>query len=544
MTALPIVCLLLLLSGSSQAIDENDEVAKKNLHLIIDKLDYGDWNDRIQAIHELEYMQEEGVYGLAIASEDGDWQVRMTAAHALGSTGRWGVPGLRRLLRYETCPVVRLITLHNLGSEGSTTEEQKVLGWISNASTDEINYCPDQFGPGKAKWARKRRKPWAKAEVEDTPLLWDSERATASRAEAKARRKPEVPAEPVETRPTQDSNEPVVTRDPTLPAARYSNRAVVRERMPQYSNEAVVTRDPVLPPAVKPARRPEALPNPAKFKRPIELDSLLDESTTTIVRNGVDLEMKGKSAPENLPGPVTYAAREHEVSAPGSVVKTQRAGAPDAALPTDKGKGTPENLPRPATYAAREALEVKTPGSFAKTAKEALTTTAPAAPPAKSTAAPESMPTPVTYAAREDQAPVEGEIVKDAGTGKAAHDALPALLGALKSGDVRARSRAADDLGHLGVKAVPAIPELMAALRDPAARVRSSAGLALGNIGSKHKGVVPLLIKALGDKSEDVRFAASLALARIGTPEARAAFNRHVGKNARGTIEGRDRKSR
>ena len=77
----------------------------------------------------------------------------------------------------------------------------------------------------------------------------------------------------------------------------------------------------------------------------------------------------------------------------------------------------------------------------------------------------------------------------------------------------------------------------MAALGDRSARVRASAGLALGNIGAAHDGVVPLLTKALKDRSEDVRFAAALALSRIDTDEARGAFRRHVGKEARLAID-------
>ena len=245
MKALPLACLLLLSAPASRAIDENDEVAKKNIHLVIHKLDYGDWNDRMQAVHELEYMQEDGVYGLAIASEDGDWQVRMTAAHALGTTGHWGVPALRRLLRYETCPVVRLITLHNLGSAGSAAEEEKVMGWIHNATTEEINDCQDQYGPGKAKWARKRRRPWAKGEEEETPLLWGSPEAAASRAASKAKRRPPAAPRP-KARPTQDSDEAVYTPDPTPPTERYSDAGGARS---QYSNAPVVTRDPTPPPA-------------------------------------------------------------------------------------------------------------------------------------------------------------------------------------------------------------------------------------------------------------------------------------------------------
>ncbi|MDO8757000.1 MAG: HEAT repeat domain-containing protein, partial [Elusimicrobiota bacterium] len=155
-----------------------------------------------------------------------------------------------------------------------------------------------------------------------------------------------------------------------------------------------------------------------------------------------------------------------------------------------------------------------------------------------STAAPETLPRPKGLSPRDHGVFAPGVLMDDAGTGKAAHDALPALLRALKRGDARTRARAADDMGHLGAKAAPALPALMAALGDLSPRVRASAGLALGNIGTAHPGVVPLLTKALKDRSEDVGYAAALALSRIDTAEARDAFGRHVGKEARRAIDG------
>jgi HEAT repeat protein len=45
------------------------------------------------------------------------------------------------------------------------------------------------------------------------------------------------------------------------------------------------------------------------------------------------------------------------------------------------------------------------------------------------------------------------------------------------------------------------------------------------------------LTKSLKDPNEDVRYAAALALSRIDSPDARAAFSRHVGKEARRAID-------
>lgn len=379
-----IACACILASGRAWGFDE-PAVADRNLAAIIVQLETGNWNARIHAVHELEYMQSEGLRGLALATDDGDWQVRMTAVHAIGPRGVEGAPILKKLLRYEPCPVVRLMTLHNLGSLGPEGEEAKTLGWISDASNKDIA-CRDQPGPGRASWTRGGR-----------------HIGTAAAAAALVRRARRAPAQA----PASDVEEPgdeVVTRDP-VPSARTAAPA-------------------------KPSSPKENLPAPTKFQRHIELDALLDRST---------------AAPENLPWPVGQTPREHEVTAPDA-------------------------------------------------------------------------------------------IMKDTG-GKAPHDALPGLLRALQRGDARTRARAADDLGHLGAKAAPAVNALIAALRDAHASVRSSASLALGNIGTLHESVVPLLTKALKDRSEDVRYAAALALSRIDSPEAREAFNRHVGKEARLAID-------
>ncbi len=379
---------LCLAAGSAWGFEEAS-VANRNLAAIMVQLETGNWNDRIHAVHELDYLQDEGILGLRRATDDGDWQVRMTAVHALGARGAAGAPVLKRLLRNEPCPVVRLMTLHSLGAAGPDGEEEKVMRAVSEASGRELNACQDQQGPGLAEWAGGKKKASG--------------------------------AEPVSVVPRRAAR-PAAASPAGPPAA--EDKAV--------DEVAVVTRDPVPPappPAAAPARRPpEELPSPAGFPRHAALDSILEESTAAVSRSGVSLAMLGRStaAPEFLPRPEGLRPRVHAVSA-------------------------------------------------------------------------------------------ESLLVDDAGTGKPAHDALPALLRALKAGDANMRARAADELGQLGVKAVPALSSLMKALGDRSPRVRASAGLALGNIGTRHAAVEPLLKKALKDRSEDVRYAAALALSRINT---------------------------
>ncbi|MEQ1920154.1 MAG: HEAT repeat domain-containing protein, partial [Elusimicrobiota bacterium] len=228
--ALLLACACILATGRAWGFEEAAS-ANRNLAAIIVQLETGDWNARIHAVHELEYMQSEGLPGLALATEDGDWQVRMTAVHAIGPRGVEGAPILTRLLKHEPCPVVRLMTLHNLGSLGPEGEEAKAMGWISEASNKEIA-CLDQPGPGRASWARGGRR----------------SRTAAAATAAKPVRRPRRGQAPAPVFDVEEPSEEVVTRDP-IPQARPAA-------------------------TVKPARPKEDLPSPTKFQRHIELDAM------------------------------------------------------------------------------------------------------------------------------------------------------------------------------------------------------------------------------------------------------------------------------
>ena len=287
MPRLRLAAVLLLLAARAVAFDE-PAVADRNLAAIITQLETGNWNARIHAVHELDYMQSEGLPGLAHATGDGDWQVRMTAVHAIGSRGVEGAPILKELLRHEPCPVVRLMTLHSLGSLGPEGEEVKAMVSIFEASGKEVNNCHDQSGPGRAPWARGK----------------EAARTAPGASERARRRAAPAPVRRAEPEPEPPENE-------------------------------VVTRDPVPPPAPKTVRPPEILPAPTKFQRHVELDALLDASTAPIARRGVTLEMTGRStgAPENLPLAVGLIPREHEVTARGVLMKDAGGKAPHDPLP-------------------------------------------------------------------------------------------------------------------------------------------------------------------------------------------------------------------
>jgi HEAT repeat protein len=392
--AAPRACLLLLLAPWASAAENVDD---QDLSVSINELNTGDWSARMRTVHELEYLQDAAIPALAVAAVDGDWQVRMAAVHALAFLPK-ATPILKRVLWNEPCPVVRLITLHSLGSAVDDDAEERTLAWINGASSRQINDCRDQAAPGRAAWAAKI-----------------------------VRRTPEVPAGRVSAsgpRPAPPAPEPAAA--------------------PEEFDDAPLTPD-VPKKAAAPA--PPESAAPTKSARYAELDALLSEP----------FGEKGA-----LDGAPKLPPRK-----------------PDAK----------ETFPRPA-----------------------------AAPPAA-------------------EHPVEGPAGYEPAGGKAPHDALPDLLLALKNGNVKTRSRAADELGFRGDAASAAVPALMAALRDASPRVRASAGLALGNIGAADAGVVPLLVKALKDKSADVRYAAALGLSRIDAPAARDAFKKRIGEDARRAIE-------
>ena len=97
------------------------------------------------------------------------------------------------------------------------------------------------------------------------------------------------------------------------------------------------------------------------------------------------------------------------------------------------------------------------------------------------------------------------------------HDAIPDLIEALKKGDARLRSRAADALGSLRPPAEKAVGALLHALKsDSSARVRASAALALGNIGPGAADAVPALKRAAGNRDPELRLNAKRALELIG----------------------------
>jgi hypothetical protein len=139
---------------------------------------------------------------------------------------------------------------------------------------------------------------------------------------------------------------------------------------------------------------------------------------------------------------------------------------------------------------------------------------------------PQSLPSPKAPRPRTD-IPVRAlAILLEGNTSLLTHDAIPDLVTALRKGNEKLRSRAADALGQIRPPAKKAVRPLMKALKDSSDRVRSSAALALGNIGPDAENSVRLLKRALKDRNADVRYSAVTALERIGTKKALRALGK------------------
>ena len=456
------------------SVDEQE--VKASIHL----LDTGDWETRIRTVHQLEYMQEAGIPALAVAAVDGDWQVRMAAVHALGPQSPKTTPLLKAIFKNEPCPVVRLIALHNLGSQAEEGAEEQAIDWMFSASGAQINACRDQPAPGRAPWASSLPGLPSRAAVAGV----DGAAAVVPKA-----RRP-VPVKPPAELP--ETHEVVVTAD--------------------------VPKAAVVPPAPK---APSESPAPTKNQRYAELDSILAEPAGEKGTLG-DAPGFGRSPAETsgaIPSNAT-AARPNEV----------------ATLSSPRRANAPESLPRPVVTTPAPESGVAAPAKFETGGISTPAGAAVSAP--RRTAAAENLPRPIVTSPAPERA-VEAPAAFEAAGSKARHDAVPDLILALRTGDAATRSRAADELGYSGAAAASAVSALMSVLRDKSPRVRASASLALGNIGGADPAVVPLLVKALKDKNLDVRYAATLALSRIATPAGRRAFKEHIGEDARRAIEQR-----
>ncbi|OGR93780.1 MAG: hypothetical protein A2V88_05140 [Elusimicrobia bacterium RBG_16_66_12] len=133
---------------------------------------------------------------------------------------------------------------------------------------------------------------------------------------------------------------------------------------------------------------------------------------------------------------------------------------------------------------------------------------------------------PPAVARRAPSAKTAPAFVRDAGTGRASADPVPALIAQLSSEEPRLRAFAADELAGRGAAAATAVDALRRALSDDDPRVRSSSVTALGAIVPPDSEAVLDIRRALADKNEDVRFSARAALRRLRAVSGRSADGR------------------
>ncbi len=432
------VAILMIVSAAALAAGENrypggmPETPATELPLLQAKLEKGDWNERIHAVHKIGASGPQGLSALKFAAGDPDWQVRLTAVHWLGRLGSPAIPTLADSLQSEPCRVIRISAIHWLGSMGP-----KALATLEKAAQDES----DVARISSWYWLRRLN---PKKYADKSPI----------------------------TSPAEELN--VCVRSPS--AFRTATASHQEKR-------AISTPTPPPPPADKPAA-PKAsgvMPEEEIARR------ALDRRARPVLEKDrfEALEMILAGLPEPIPPP-----GNPDVHAKAKREETSRSEA--AVLLNDADDlGKPDKKLRPP-----------------KSAKRRLK--------------------------RKNRAKAR---IEDDHASPPVHDALPGLLKTLKSGNLRRRTRAADEIGALGEGAASAVPALIIALKDPSPRVRGSAAIALGKIGWASNPGVPHLIRSLHDKSPAVRYSASEALARIGTPAARKAFERYLREEVRRSMK-------
>jgi hypothetical protein len=136
---LAVACLLALIAAARGSALETPAPAADELHYM---LDLGGWNDRIEALYEVDELQSGALALLQFASEDADWQVRLTATHFLGRAGDQGAPLLADIARSEPCPHIRLSALkwlQRLGPRGEALYRRTATEDDERLMADEPN---------------------------------------------------------------------------------------------------------------------------------------------------------------------------------------------------------------------------------------------------------------------------------------------------------------------------------------------------------------------------------------------------------------------
>lgn len=456
------------------------------------RLKTGDWNSRINAVHRLGALGEEAIPTLRAAARDADWQVRFTAVHWLGRLGSPSIPALREVLQDDPCRVIRIAAVHWLGSIGGDG-----LTAVAFAAEDEsgVARLTSWYWMRKRGLIDKDAPPPPESPEEDLNICVNSRFAVgrdvrdqleiaALRGEdgiIMVRRPGPAPKPSSGLPPTKaHSGPPAGPADFSGPVEDMPEREIALRALARREEALKKPKKERLPrpaaPVKKPGSRPPAPPPPAVDER----DRLLEIDTIFPFEKG-DLPMP-ESPPSGEPSRVTAEPVREEPGRPPPEFDL---------LVTEAIHGMPEgSLPRPKTPKSRE--------------------------PAKITAV--------------------AELAEDQGR-PSFHDALSDLLKIIEEGDSKLRSRAVDEIGRMGPRAVVALPVLRRTLKDKDPRVRSSSALAIGKFGEAADPAVPDLIRALRDKNVDVRYCAAHSLARVGTRRAQRAFERYMAAELRRSMK-------
>lgn len=436
--SVPSICLAALwtLSGAASAADVERQRAI---------LDYGLWNNRVQALYDLGEEGEEALPLLVYSSDDADWQVRLTAVHFMGKIGPAAAPALGDIVRVEPCPNVRVSALRWLTGMGPAGAA--VLREVMTPEDErEMESLPDRYGTERMGKPLVIDAPGGAMTSEffdhgpDSRVCASSEYANRRKrrrgpAAAPAARAAPIPALEAAA-PAEDSFEPVSTPPvrPGKPAAPPPERL---PDSPPGTPVAVIEAEPPLPadaetkrsrPSLeladaRPPGVPEAMPKAGPGFEPRETPAPREVPLEKPDRRAV------AAAAPRAPLPPAEAM---PVAGPGLHREPTERG--EAGLVADAGTGKPENDPVPELIRRLSASEPRT------------------------------------------RARAADELGK---RGAAALPAVPALRRALKDRDRRVRASAVLALGGVGGSVEGVASDLRRALRDKNEDVRFSAVIAL-----------------------------------------------------------------
>jgi len=530
------------------------------------KLTSGHWNERIYSVNKLGLRGESAFPSLRKAMQDPDWQVRLTAAHWLGKLGKPAAATLTDALVREKCPLVRLAVANKLGGLGV---ESRALS--PSGKAEDFSACQSWTWPLTDDYIHTRKKKTMR--TESTPLdqegcqyiqyrrsggaicpsgfilkgvgeapghvgilkkKWDLKtgvalccRADVIEGAAGSAAEPEPPKpQAIECR-----LHPIECPSPWIPMEgpdrrHWSRRERKYRRTSQMRKGGIdwvhccrphdeKAQDAFPPAENDPARTPQAPPREDPVEE--ELQDYVEEEDAAAYE---DFEsMPEAEIAEKALARVDSKTREKAFD---TLLTALELEFPDNYEPTPEGRlSAPEGLGerriRPISAEARredssrdnETPELDRP-------REDL------GPSERRLGAPKGL------RGREEK-PVRAPAGIMADGGKIVrHDPLPGLIQSMRHASSRRRSRAADEIGHLGPRGLQAVMVLKKALKDKSPRVRSSAALALSNITVGSDRALKELKRMLKDKNADVRYSAAQGLGRIGTPASRKAFNRHM----------------